>query len=671
MRDERGFAGFVAERSAALRRQALLLVGDPERAGALAGRALADTARRWDGLVAAGGADAAEEHARTILARAALRRPARGRRPMAAPAPPAEPHSVVRSGEARAAAGDGAREAGDTGGGLAVVQLPSAKRAARVGSGMPAGSARAEGEAESRVGAGVDDAEAVWRALASLPPRRRAVLVLRYDERLDDPSIAARLGVRAGAVATDGEAGIAALRSILRRRGRPEDLLGPALAVRTAPPAPSAATFSETSVRARPRRRRLRRLVGGGVAVAVVAGAAVVVVPMVARDDGPPLPLSAASRPGQLAWPARGPLAGDRDLLRAAAAAWQADPPSSDPPTDVAVLYAGRPDGAPVVVLQGVARGGQPWVAEVTGGAGAARVERSAPIGAAAPLLAIPVDADRVRLLGPPGATLRAWMTDLGPTDVLPPLPLDGDGLSEPVAAPPAGLPIVVVGGGDDSPAILGSGTAAAGQLTAAAKGAVEIVAGTLALGTSAEPRPSWYSDGELLASRLGGAVTLAAAGPKLSTRLAVGRDVKPVDAMSYELRRTGQVFLGTVVRRGGAPICVNAVELVPPAASSEPAPVPPSARRCMPRGGRDGVVHVITDRAGSVRVRLQPGARRQIPKVFGLARTTPGARAAGSGFAALVWVRNMPTGSSVVEVLDGSARVVRRLRLPLLRSAR
>jgi DNA-directed RNA polymerase specialized sigma24 family protein len=670
MRDERGFAGFVAERSAALRRQALLLVGDPERAGALAGRALADTGRRWDGLVAAGGADAAEEHARTILARAALRRPARGRRPVAAPAPAADSHSVVPSGEAPAAAADGTREAGDSGGGLAVVQLPSARRAARVGLRTPAGSAGA-GEAESGAGAGVEDAEAVWRALASLPPRRRAVLVLRYDEGLDDPSIAARLGVGAGAVATDGEAGIAALRSILRRRGRPEDLLGPALAARTAPPAPSPVTASEASVRVRPRRRRLRRLVVGGVAAAVVAGAAVVVVPLVARDGGPPLPLSAASRPGQLAWPARGPLTGDRDLLRAAAGAWQADPPSSDPPTDVAVLYAGQPDGVPVVVLQGVARGGQPWVAQVTGGAGAARVERSAPIGAAAPLLAIPVDADRVRLLGPPGATLRARMTDLGPTEVLPPLPLDGDGLSEPVAPPPAGLPIVVVGGGDDSPAILGSGTAAAGQLAAAAKGTVEIAAGTLALGSSAEPRPSWYSDGELLAARLGGAVTLAAAGPRLSSRLAVGRDVKPVDAMSYELRRTGQVFLGTVVRRAGAPICVDAVELVPPA-SSEPAPVPPSARRCMPRGGRDGVVHVITDAAtGSVRIRLQPGARGQRPEVFRLARATPGARAAGSGFAALVSVRNMPTGSSVVDVLDGSGRVVRRLRLPLLRPAR
>src|SRR6185295_3612729 len=52
-----------------------------------------------------------------------------------------------------------------------------------------------------------DDAgEAVRRALAGLPPRRRAVLVLRYDE------------------------GLVTLRSLLRRRGRPEHLLPTALA---------------------------------------------------------------------------------------------------------------------------------------------------------------------------------------------------------------------------------------------------------------------------------------------------------------------------------------------------------------------------------------------------------------------------------------------------------
>jgi DNA-directed RNA polymerase specialized sigma24 family protein len=76
-----------------------------------------------------------------------------------------------------------------------------------------------------------DDAgEAVRRALAGLPPRRRAVLVLRYDEGLDDAAVGARLGVPATDAAAEGEAGLATLRSLLRRRGRPEELLPTALA---------------------------------------------------------------------------------------------------------------------------------------------------------------------------------------------------------------------------------------------------------------------------------------------------------------------------------------------------------------------------------------------------------------------------------------------------------
>ncbi|HZB48513.1 MAG TPA: hypothetical protein VE547_05415, partial [Mycobacteriales bacterium] len=71
MRDDEGFADFAARRGGALRRQALLLVGDPDRAAALSRQALADTRRRWGRL---GGAAAAEEHARALIARAAAHR---------------------------------------------------------------------------------------------------------------------------------------------------------------------------------------------------------------------------------------------------------------------------------------------------------------------------------------------------------------------------------------------------------------------------------------------------------------------------------------------------------------------------------------------------------------------------------------------------------------------
>ncbi len=165
MRDQQGFTDFASARGADLRRQAYLLTGSPERAVRLADKALADIGRRWDKI---GGAAAAEEHARRVVATGAVR--GRGVAP-----------TVATTARGTAAPTD------DTG-------------------------------------------EAVRRALAGLPPRRRAVLVLRYDEGLDDAAVGARLGVPPAAAAAEGEAGLTTLRSLLRRRGRPEDLLPAALA---------------------------------------------------------------------------------------------------------------------------------------------------------------------------------------------------------------------------------------------------------------------------------------------------------------------------------------------------------------------------------------------------------------------------------------------------------
>ncbi len=53
------------------------------------------------------------------------------------------------------------------------------------------------------------------RALASLPARQRAVLVLRYLEDLPDPAIAALLGCRPGTVRSQAARGLAALRPLL------------------------------------------------------------------------------------------------------------------------------------------------------------------------------------------------------------------------------------------------------------------------------------------------------------------------------------------------------------------------------------------------------------------------------------------------------------------------
>jgi RNA polymerase sigma-70 factor (sigma-E family) len=59
------------------------------------------------------------------------------------------------------------------------------------------------------------DRDAVHRALAALPPRQRAVLVLRYLEDMPDDAIAALLGCQAATVRSQAFRGLAALRPLL------------------------------------------------------------------------------------------------------------------------------------------------------------------------------------------------------------------------------------------------------------------------------------------------------------------------------------------------------------------------------------------------------------------------------------------------------------------------
>ncbi|GAA0245432.1 SigE family RNA polymerase sigma factor [Cryptosporangium japonicum] len=55
----------------------------------------------------------------------------------------------------------------------------------------------------------------VWKALAHVPPRQRAVLVLRYYEGLGDDTIAERLRISRGTVRSQALRGLAALREHL------------------------------------------------------------------------------------------------------------------------------------------------------------------------------------------------------------------------------------------------------------------------------------------------------------------------------------------------------------------------------------------------------------------------------------------------------------------------
>jgi RNA polymerase sigma-70 factor (sigma-E family) len=61
--------------------------------------------------------------------------------------------------------------------------------------------------------AGVDGQNGLWQALATLPPRQRAVLVLRYYEHCPDEEIAAVLGISRGTVRSTALRGLEKLRA--------------------------------------------------------------------------------------------------------------------------------------------------------------------------------------------------------------------------------------------------------------------------------------------------------------------------------------------------------------------------------------------------------------------------------------------------------------------------
>lgn len=78
---------------------------------------------------------------------------------------------------------------------------------------------RVVAEPPDRLAAGgyaeVDERDAMWRALARIGPRQRAVLVLRYYEQLSEAETAAALGITTGTVKSQTARGLTRLRHVL------------------------------------------------------------------------------------------------------------------------------------------------------------------------------------------------------------------------------------------------------------------------------------------------------------------------------------------------------------------------------------------------------------------------------------------------------------------------
>ncbi|HEY1973279.1 MAG TPA: SigE family RNA polymerase sigma factor [Pseudonocardia sp.] len=164
---EEAFADYFRERRDVVRRNAYLLCGDWHRADDLAQTAFVALHRKWDSIRDPGALDA---YLRRTLVRAMIdesRRPWRRER--------------------------------------AVPELP--ETAGRAGGPGTAGS---DGTAEQ-----VTTRQALVEALRLLPPRQRAVLVLRFLEGLDVAATARALGCRQGTVKSQTSHGLAALRMVL------------------------------------------------------------------------------------------------------------------------------------------------------------------------------------------------------------------------------------------------------------------------------------------------------------------------------------------------------------------------------------------------------------------------------------------------------------------------
>lgn len=158
------FDDYVASRGAALLRLAFMLTGDRHLAEDLTQDTLVRVYGRWSRVA---GMEQIDAYVRRVLVNAHV---SWRRRRSSREVPLAEPADVVHP-----AAADGSDSSDST-----------AER------------------------------DQAWRLLATLPPKQRAVLVLRYYEDLSDREVAEVLGCSAGTVRSQASRGLATLRGSLR-----------------------------------------------------------------------------------------------------------------------------------------------------------------------------------------------------------------------------------------------------------------------------------------------------------------------------------------------------------------------------------------------------------------------------------------------------------------------
>jgi Sigma-70, region 4 len=562
-------------------------------------------------------------------------------------------------------------------------------------------------------GSAVHPDVSVWQALCRLSPRRRAAIVLRYDEGLSEEEAAARLGTSAQIVRADMDAAMLTLRASLPGVADPWSRTSEALsaagrgwseytrpaAARVAevlaspPPLPRADRDGDRDRHRQrlPQRRGPRPVTAVVIAaIALLLGTAVVVPRMAGDRPAPgtaavPVPagqqgtVRGAPRPlvpsidvadGLLNWPARGRLAADDALLAAATKAWKAGVPAAEAPaTAVGVLWAGTLDRRTVAVLQGLDRAGRPHLAQVVGTTRTAvRLQHVEPLHAGTQVLTLlppSGPSGPVRVLVSPEGQVADGLLASNPTDGKPlrHAALGDDGVSGILPSPP-GVPtcsrVVLLGLDAGYPGASGARVLYSGIMTAEMLAGmpdkVEVASPTLGPDRGALPETQWFADGAKLAAKVPGkgTLTVAALGPRLPARPLDSADKRVVSSRAYELHRAGgSAWVGSVVDVDGRTVCASAMP-----AGSPPEPTAWALRCPVPGEMMPGIVHVVgAPHAHSVEVDLQPTRSPAGQEPFGATASRAEDQPLDQAFAALlVAPMGFPCGVGTLRVHSGQA---------------